>query len=60
MKNECGPDKQQDIAETAPQISGGQRNPFQNKLPADGIYSEDDHGQAEPEKISGGKGVVAL
>ena len=60
MKNECGPDKQQDVAEAPPQIGGGKRDPFQDELPADSIDPENDHCETEPEKISDRKSVIAL
>ena len=60
MKNECGPDKQQDVAEAPPQIGGGKRDPLQDELPADSIDPENDHCETEPEKISDRKSVIAL
>ena len=52
VEDQGGPDKEQDVAEAAPQVGGGQGDPLQDKLPADGIDSENDHCETEPEKIS--------
>ena len=44
----------QDVTEASSQISGGQRQLFQDQLPADSVEAQDHHSKAEPGDIAGG------
>ena len=54
MKDHSGPYEDQDVAETSSEVSGGQRQLFQDQLPADSVKAQNQHGKTEPGDVAGG------
>ena len=54
MKDHPCPYEDQNVTETSPEISGGQRELFQDQLPADRVEAQDQHSKAEPGDVTGG------
>ena len=55
MKDQCRPHKDQDIAEAPAQVCRGQRQLFQDQLPADRVETEDQDSQTEPGDLARGE-----
>ena len=54
MEDHRSPYEDQNVTETSSEVSGSQRELFQDQLPADSVEAQDQHGKTEPGDIAGG------